>query len=202
MLTVDQLLSIEKDDLPEASKSFTKEDLNTLVGWLSEKDDKTRYQALQILQKRAELTSDTYSYWEVFCEKLKDTNSYQRSIGLIMIAENARWDVEDRLKQIINEYLFLINDDKPITVRICLQNLCRIIPYKPELHEIISKKLMEFDVSKVRESMRKLVLSDILSVLALIRKSSKNDEIESYIFKALASGMLDKKAVKQIESML
>lgn len=202
MLIVDQLLSIGKDDLPEASKSFTKEDLNTLIGWLSEKDDKIRYQALQILQKRAELTSDIYSYWEVFYNKLKDVNSYQRSIGLIMIAENARWDVEDRLKHDINEYLRLVNDEKPITVRSCLQNLCKIVPYKPELHKIISTKLMEIDISKVRETMRKLILTDILSVLLLIRKNKTSDEIESYIFKALASGILDKKAVKQVESMM
>jgi hypothetical protein len=36
----------------------------------------------------------------------------------------------------------------------------------------------------------------------LIRKHQTSEEIDAYIFKALTGGLLDKKAIKQIELML
>jgi hypothetical protein len=54
----------------------------------------------------------------------------------------------------------------------------------------------------IQPTMRKLVLIDILNILVLIKKHHPSDEIETYILKALTGGLLDKKAIKQIESML
>lgn len=39
-------------------------------------------------------------------------------------------------------------------------------------------------------------------ILAMIRKQQSNNEMESYILNALSGGVLDKKAVKQVEAML
>jgi hypothetical protein len=61
---------------------------------------------------------------------------------------------------------------------------------------------MSVNISDVKETMRKLILTDILSVLALIRKDQTTDEMEGYIFNALSGGILDKKAKKHIEEML
>jgi hypothetical protein len=133
MITVDQLMAIEKDDLQEAAKVLEKEDLPQLVEWLNEKDDKLRYQALLLLQNRSQLSEDVYPYWDTFQSKFKSDNSYQRSIGLMMIAENVRWDQQNKMDQTIDDYLMILQDEKPITVRQCIQTLSQIVEVKPTL---------------------------------------------------------------------
>ena len=186
----------------EASKSINREELPQLVEWLSIKDDTIRYQAFLLLQNRSMNFDDVYAYWETFCKKLNSENSYQRSIGLMLIAENVKWDKDDKINKIIDEYLLHLNDVKPITVRQCIQSLQKIVPLKKQLHFMIADKLMAIDISNVRETMRKSILLDVLGVLAIIRKYQTNDEIESYIFKSLSSRLLDKKAIKQVEAMM
>ncbi|WP_312813978.1 hypothetical protein [Sedimentibacter sp.] len=202
MITVESLMSINKNDLKEASKGIDKSDLSQLVQWLSEKDDKIRYQSLLMLQNRSLYFGDVYSFWDIFCNKMKSENSYQRSIGLMLIADNVKWDKDNRIDDVIDDYLLLLNDEKPITVRQCIQALHNIVPYKSHLHSKIANNLISVNIMDVKETMRKLILLDILEILAIIRKQQSTDEIENYIFKALTGEILDKKSKKQIESML
>lgn len=202
MITLERLLSFDKNDLSDLSKTLSGDELQQLVNWLSEKDDTIRYHAFLLLQYRSKDFGDVYPYWGIFCEKLESKNSYQRSIGLMLIAANSKWDIEDKLDDVIDEYLLLIYDEKPITVRQCIQSLCEIVPYKKHLCMKIADKLMALNISEVRETMQKSILIDILAVLAVIRKQQTNNEIESYILKVLSGGVLDKKAVKQVEVIL
>lgn len=202
MLTVEKLLSFEKKDLLEAAAALSRDDIKLLAELLSEKDDTLRYHSLLLLQYRSEKSGDVYPYWDTFCEKLKSANSYQRSIGLMLIAANVKWDVENKIDYIIDEYFSLLHDEKPITVRQCIQSLKSIVPYKKHLHMKVAGRLMAVDITEVKTTMQKLVLTDILTVLALIRKQQSSDEIESYIFNVLSGGVLDKKAVKQVEAIL
>lgn len=82
----ERLMSIDKEQLPEAAKSISSSELPGIVELLDEKDDKIRYQALLLLQYRSRLFDDVYPFCEKFRLKLKDKNSYQRSIGIMLIA--------------------------------------------------------------------------------------------------------------------
>ncbi|MDP4094668.1 MAG: hypothetical protein Q8920_15090 [Bacillota bacterium] len=202
MITIEMLMSIESDAFQEASKNIDKNDLNQIVEWLSEKNDKIRYQSFLLLQNRSIFFDDVYPYWNTFYNKLKSENSYQRSIGLILIADNVKWDIDNKFDAIIDEYLLLLNDEKPITVRQCIQSLCKIAHYKNQLHYKIANKIMAINILDLKETMRKLILLDILGVLAIIRKHETTDEIEGYIYNALSGEILDKKAKKYVETML
>jgi hypothetical protein len=202
MITLESMMSIEKSALPEASKTLAEADIPQLVEWLSLKEDNFRYQAFLLLQNRSMFMNDVYPYWYILLGKLKSDNSYQRSIGLMLIAENARWDVENRMEAAIDEYLDRLNDEKPISIRPCIQSLEQIIPYKPDLNEKIANKLISFDLTAIKETMRKSILLDILNALLIIRKSLRKDEIESFIMNALSGEVLDKKTKKQIEALL
>ncbi|OPZ94577.1 MAG: hypothetical protein BWY74_00457 [Firmicutes bacterium ADurb.Bin419] len=201
-MTVEQLLSIDKNNMKEASINIPKDDLAQLVEWLAEKDDKIRYQAFLLLQQRSQELDDVYPYWDTFRLKLKSDNSYQRSIGVMLIAENVKWDKDERITETIDEYLLLLYDEKPITVRQCIQSLCKVVKYNSRLHMKIANSIMSLDIPSIRQTMQKLVLTDILSVLAIIRSYKTSDEIEDYIFKAISGGVLDKKAIKQVEIMM
>jgi hypothetical protein len=197
-----KLMSIDKKDLPEAAMGLEESDLPQLVELLSEKDDTIRYQVLLLLQHRSSASSDVYPFWEVFKGKLSSDNSYQRSIGLTLIAENAKWDAENRMDTTVDAYLRLLNDEKPITVRQCIQALGKIVPVEPGLCSRIAKKLMAVDLNGIKETMRKLILTDILFILALILKQQPSQEVRDYIAQALSGDILDKKAKKQVEALM
>ena len=202
MIAIESMMLIDKSAMQEESKKLSKDDIPQIVKWLSLKDDTTRYQAFMLLQNRSIFFDDVYLYWDIFCDKLKSDNSYQRSIGLMLIAENARWDAKGRMEDTIDEYLELLNDEKPITIRQCIQSLGKIVTYKPELNNKVSAALISFDFMSGKETMRKSILLDILNTLLIIRKSLKNDDIESFILNSMSGDILDKKSKKQIEALL
>lgn len=51
----------------------------------------------------------------------------------MLIARNAKWDTENRMEAVIDEYLTLLRDEKPITVRQCIQALGKVAAAKPDL---------------------------------------------------------------------
>jgi len=202
MISTDNILFIEKSAIQEASKSLTKEDIQLLIEWLSLKDDKIRYQAFQLLQQRSEFSEDVCFYWDVLRNKLKSDNSYQRSIGLMLIAENAKWASKEMLEEIMQEYLELLHDEKPITVRQCIQSITKITPFAAELNDTIIKSLISLDIMGVKETMRKSILTDILTALIEIRKEYQRDEIDHYMIHALNGGILDKKTKGLFQKLL
>jgi len=202
MITIETLHSCEKDNLPALVPLLGADDLQQLVEWLSEKDDNLRYKSFLLLEGRSLQCPDVYPFWATFVEKFGSANSYQRSLGLMLVAANARWDEAGRLDEIIDGYLAMVDDEKPVTVRQCIQGLCKIVPYKPNLHGRIVDRLISIDLAQRKETQRKILLLDILSVLILIRKISKDERIDRYILDAMTGGILDSKSKRTIESLL
>ncbi len=128
----------------------------------------------------------------IFLDKLSSTNSYQRSLGIMLMAENARWDDAGRLDKDIDLYLSFCDDEKPITVRQCVQSLSKIVPWKKKLCRRVADKLMAIDISQRKETQRKILLMDIINVLVEINKHDKSDQIDIYISNAMIGGILDK----------
>lgn len=201
MISTEWLLSLEKESIAGPARTLQTEDIEKLVELLSEKNDKIRYPAFLLLQERSYGEPDVYPYWDTFRDKLRSDNSYQRSIGLMLLAVNTRWDDSGRMEATIEDYLKLLEDEKPITIRQCIQSLSYILPYQPRLTATIAKRLMALELTEIKDTMRKLVYMDILNILALIRESSKDEEIENYILNALKGDLLDKKSKKQIEEL-
>jgi hypothetical protein len=181
MITVDKIVSLTKEEIPAASKSLSSDDIRQLVTWLEEKDDTLRYQSLLLLKNRSENLDDVYPYWDIFAAKLSNPNSYQRSIGLMLLAENAKWDTADKFDLLVDSFLTHCDDEKPVTVRQCIQSLIKVVPYKKHLAEKIAEKLLSVNLYQRKETQRKILLIDILSVLAVIRKINNNKIIEGYI---------------------
>lgn len=94
---------------------------------LESKNGKIRYNALQELIKMSD-TKVTWIYykWFILLKKLSSDNSYQRSIGLMLLANLAKSDNENRIGEIIDKYIVFFNDEKFITSRQCIQNVWKI----------------------------------------------------------------------------
>jgi len=120
----------------------------------------------------------------------------------MLIAENAKWDLDGRMARSIHECLEILKDEKPITIRQGIQALGDIAATKPDLSGVIADALISIDLMKIKETMRKSILLDSLRVLAAIRKTYKSDAVDKYIFDSLSGGMLDKKSVKEIQALV
>jgi hypothetical protein len=202
MITKESIMSIAKNDLPEASKTLSEGDIPQLIEWLSLKDDSVRYQTFLILQSRSIFFDDVYPYWDTLQSKLKSENSYQRSIGIMLLAENVKWDSENRIQATLDDCLPLLIDEKPVTIRQCIQSLGKIASSKPESDDKIVSGLISIKLTDIKETMRKSVLLDILNVLLIIKNIYKTDEMDSFILSALTGEILDKKSKKQIQALL
>jgi hypothetical protein len=198
MISVEKINASEKEILPSLIPALEAEDIAQLVSWLSEKDDNFRYKCLLLLLERSQGYGDVYPYWDIFVEKLGNPNSYQRSIGLMLLAENARWDHDSKFDSILDSYLFACDDEKPVTVRQCIQGLLKIIPYKKNCYSRIIDKLLSIDLMQRKETQRKLLLLDILSVLSAIHRIQPNERITRYLQNAISGDILDSKSKRAI----
>lgn len=201
MITVRYLLE-NKEHVVETANRLTVEDLEFLVCLLSEKVDDIRYQAFLVLQKRSEWYDDVYPFWKTFVEKIDSDNSYQRSIGIMLLAENVKWDKDDLFAATVKKYLSHCMDEKPITSRQTIQSISKWIGFKPQYREPVKTTLLQIDISSFKDTMRKSILLDIIGVLAEIQKIERSDGITEYFAKAMTGGILDRKAIRQIGSLI
>lgn len=198
MLNETDLIELTKEALPARAAALTSGEIAWLVDLLAEKNDKIRYGAFQLLNERSLTQADVFPYWTVFSEKLTSDNSYQRSIGVMLLAANARWDKEGKTASVLDAFLAVLKDEKPITVRQCIQSLLLIVPYHKELAKTIAERLLSLNLLELRDTMRKLILLDIVDVLLLIRELESIDGVDAYLSAALSGDLLDAKTKKQI----
>ena len=136
---------------------------------LFDKNNNVAYKALLELQKVSEETNQLYPYMDRLSDMLDDDNSYIRTRGLILLAYNARWDVDYKIDEIIDTYLKHITDVKPITARQCIKVLPLLARYKQELKDDILLALRNANVSFYDSSMQPLVYKDIQKALKEIQ---------------------------------
>jgi hypothetical protein len=144
------------------------DEIAKLVEGLSSKDDKYAYKCLKQIETVSEKSNSVYLYFSTFADMLDSPNSYIRTRGLILIAANAKWDKDNKIDEIIDKYLKLIMDDKPITARQCIKALPNIAKYKPELVDCICTALRKANVEIYKSSMQSLVYNDIVTALKKI----------------------------------
>jgi len=200
MISFESIQTCEKEALPALVPTLGSAELAQLVSWLTEKDDNFRYKCFLLLQARSREYKDVYPYWDVFVEKLNSENSYQRSLGLKLLAENTRWDDSGKFEEIAERYLSFCDDEKPVTVRQCIQGLNKIIPYKKTCLTAIVDRLIAIDLMQRKETQRKILLMDILSVLLPINRFQHDERIDRYLQTAMTGGILDNKAKRLVES--
>ncbi len=172
MIAQERLMTVTREEIGEVARSLDRHQIALLVEWLASKDDKRRYQALLLLQHRSMIDSDVSVHWSTFQGKLKHENSYQRSIGIIMIAENVQWDMEGRMEKSLDDCLSLLGDKRPITVRQCIQALTKIAHYNAALRTRIAAALEELDLLRIKESMRGSVLRDLKALRSVLDERS------------------------------
>jgi hypothetical protein len=164
MVDINQLLALKKEQIPNQAKSLTSSDIEFLVLTLSEKDDKLRYNAFLLLQSYSKDSNTVYQHWDKLEEKLDSDNSYQRSLGVMLLAENIRWDVEGKFAGVIGKFLACCSDEKFITARQTIQALGQVIKATDKYNSAIAAGLAGLDFSKYKENQQSLLRRDVASI--------------------------------------
>lgn len=136
------------------------------IALLYSKNSNEAYEALKELQKLSAQSDDVYAHLDEFISMLDSENSYLRSRGLTLISANAKWDCNNKINAVIDNYLQHITDAKPITARCCIKSLRELAEHKPELKSKIISALQNADLSAYKDSMQPLICRDIEEVLA------------------------------------
>lgn len=90
-------------------------------------DDKVRLNALQTVLNLTEQPVDwAYAVWDEMTARLTHENSYQRSIGIMVLCSLAKSDHENRMAAVLDDLLAHTRDEKFITSRQCIQNVWKV----------------------------------------------------------------------------
>jgi len=200
-MDIDILLD-KKNNIEASANALTPQEIEFLVSLLGEKNDEVRYAAFLLLKQRSMFYPDVYGYWDMLADKLDSENSYQRSIGIMLIAENVRWDENGKFENIFEKYISCFEDEKFITSRQAIQSVLRWMRFAPKLLNRAVRALISVNVQAFKETQRKLILTDIVNSLIAIRDIETSDEIDGYLYNAATGGLLDKKLAKQITNLL
>lgn len=134
---------------------------------LYDKDKVDVYQRVLQIEEYAYNSNDLYAYFDYFLSMLLDDRSYVRVRGFKLICILSKHDKNNKINENIKLILNLLNDDKPIVVRQCLNALIELINNKPELVSIIKEQLNKLDYMKYKDSMSPLVKKDIDHILSI-----------------------------------
>lgn len=145
-----------------------REYLAVQVDLLLSKDSRSGCNAMKMLEEASENSDAVYPYVYRFFDMLESDNSYVRTRALVLIAANAKWDVNYKIDEGIDRYLQHITDTKPITARQCIKLLPDIVKHKPYLKQDILSALQKANISFYTDSMRPLLRKEIDGALEKI----------------------------------
>lgn len=143
-------------------------DINACVARLTGKDAKDAYAFARQIAAESRAADTWYPYFDQFAALLHHKNSLVRNRAISILAANARWDTAGKFDALLDEFLSHAADAKPITARQCIAALPEIAEAKPELIPRIRSALRQADLSGYPDSMRPLVLNDIVAALQAI----------------------------------
>jgi hypothetical protein len=168
-----QLKELSKDDVAKLSKNLSRDEIRFLVEMLNQKDEAIRYHAFLLLQSNSRLFPFVYEYWNNLEEKLENPNSYQRSAGVKLIAENVKWDKNNRFSKTIKKYLNCCNDEKFITARQTIQALETILKATDKFNSEIKEEMISLQLQQYKKTQQKLPNKDRLRILQLIESNNQ-----------------------------
>ena len=129
-----------------------------------------------------------YAFWPVYASMLTDDKSYQRSLGVMLIAANIPWDRENRFRDACRDYLRCCDDERFITSRQAIQSLQKISAVKDAYHDEIIVALTGIKLEGRKDSQKGLLLLDIAEVLTALHEQKPDARIEAYLRQNLSHG--------------
>ena len=149
---------------------------------LNSKDDNERYNSFLELMKITEEKVDWFeTYKNELFKKLKSSNSYQRSIGTMLLCNLGKSCTRNQINEFLSDLVLIIDDEKFITQRQVLQNIWKIAIVDKDLADYLLDKLLRKFKDCINEKHYNLLRKDIVLSLNEIRKRNKIEYLEKLI---------------------
>jgi hypothetical protein len=179
------------------------EQIDELFKLLESKDGKIRYHALQeLIQITDQPVEWVYDKWYELENKLSSDNSYQRSIGLMLLANIAKSDTENRMVSILDKYLGCFCDEKFITSRQCIQTAWKIAISNASNGKKVIQELEKTYFENIHlKTHGNLIKEDVVSCLCQIAKHS-SDQAALLRAEELLNKEIDSKLIKSLKKAL
>jgi hypothetical protein len=169
---------------------------------LASTDDKIRLEALQATLKLTESKVDwVYEVWDLLLKKLDHENSYQRSIGIMLLCNLAKSDAENRLADSLDRLLVHTKDEKFITSRQCIQSVWKVAVANKSNREKVMKHLEKRFVECADEKHSNLLRRDMIQSMLAVYQADKDDKLLARV-QALIAKEQEPKYRKQYEALL
>lgn len=178
------------------------EHIDELFKNLESKNDTTRYEALkELLTITDNKVPWIYEKWSDLTGRLSSDNSYQRSIGIMLLANLCKSDIENRTNSIIKRYLETFDDEKFITSRQSIQNVWKLaLNNDSHKNSIISQLKLEYSENIHLKRHGNLIKQDIIGSLFRIYKNYRDEDIMNKI-KELIDSETDEKFRKTLNKI-
>lgn len=158
------------------------QDVNLLFEELSSKNDEIRLTALTALISMTDHEVDWFeNRYSELLSKLSDENSYQRSIGIMLLCNLAKSDKKNELQKVLNTILKHTQDEKFITSRQCIQNIWKIAVAHKDNQNTIVDHLKNRYLTCMEEKHYNLIRQDIIQSLTEIVKITRAEELKNDI---------------------
>jgi hypothetical protein len=178
------------------------EHINELFKNLESKNDTIRYEALkELLNITDNKVPWIYEKWSELTGRLSSDNSYQRSIGIMLLANLCKSDIENRTGSIIEKYLETFDDEKFITSRQSIQNVWKLALNNDSNKNIIIRQLeREYSENIHLNRHGNLIKQDIIGSLSKIYQRYRDEDIMNKI-KELIDSETDEKFRKTLNKI-
>jgi hypothetical protein len=177
-------------------------DLKECFDNLRSTDDKIRLNALQTVLRLTDDKVDwVYEVWDDLIEKLDDENSYQRSIGILVLCNLAKSDTQNCLDGSIDRLLAHTHDDKFITSRQCIQNIWKAATTSEQTREKVLNHLENRYSECIEEKHYNLIRQDILQSIIFLYEEEKDETLLKRAQKLVLEEQ-DEKYRKKYEAVL
>ena len=149
---------------------------------IESKDDTIRLNSLNMILKETEKKVDRiYEVWDTLIEKMDNENSYQRSIGILILCNLAKSDRDNRFNDIIGQILDHTADDKFITSRQCIQHCWKIAIVNDKVKQKIVEHLEELYIHCMNRKHYNLLRQDIIKSLFELYKQCSDEKIHKQL---------------------
>lgn len=123
------------------------------------------WKKFQEIENSIEDSDLLYKYFNNIKNMLYDEKSYIKMRGFRIICRLSKWDKDNKINDIIDILLHVLDGEKPTIVRQCLSALNNLLLYKIDLSDKVENKLRSIDLSKYKDSMKPLIKKDIDYIL-------------------------------------
>jgi hypothetical protein len=176
--------------------------LRVIFDNLSSTDNAIRLEAFNCIMDLTEQdVSWIYEIWDPLVEKLSSGNSFQRSIGVMILCNLAKSDSENRLEEIIDVLLKHTNDEQFITARQSIQHIWKIGVGNNKIKEKITTHLVQQYRECETEKHYNLIRTDIIQSLKSLADSDLDPSLLSLV-EDLIGEEKDPKHMKKYRSIL